>query len=85
MRLDPSIPEELGSLAFDIRYRGHVVHLEFTTDSAKVRVDLAEGEPITVDIAGVVKVVDPGETLEVKLPPPSPRLATSTDDPGSEH
>lgn len=68
LRLSPSIPEALGSLAFDIRYRGHIVHLEFTPDSAKVRVDLAEGEPITVDIAGFVKVVDPGEILEVKLP-----------------
>jgi trehalose/maltose hydrolase-like predicted phosphorylase len=67
LRLNPSIPEELGSLAFDIRYRGHVVHLAFAPDVAKVRVDLAEGEPITVDIAGVVKLVEPGETLEVKL------------------
>lgn len=67
LRLDPSIPDELGSLAFDVRYRGHVVHLEFTTDSAKVRVDLDEGEPISVDIAGVVRLVDPGDTVEVKL------------------
>jgi Glycosyl hydrolase family 65, C-terminal domain len=60
----------LGSLAFDIRYRGHIVHLEFTPDVARARVDLAEGEPITIDVAGVLKVVDPGETMEVTLHPP---------------
>jgi alpha,alpha-trehalase len=70
LRLDPTLPEELGSLAFDIRYRGHIVHLEFTPDSARARVDLAEGEPITIDVAGVMKVVDPGETMEVRLDPP---------------
>jgi alpha,alpha-trehalase len=73
VRLNPSIPEELGSLAFDIRYRGHIVHLEFTPDLARARVDLAEGEPITIDIAGVVKLVDPGQTLEVKLQRHRPR------------
>ena len=70
LRLDPTLPEELGSLAFDIRYRGHIVHLEFTPDLARARVDLAEGEPITIDVAGVLKVVDPGETMEVDLHQP---------------
>ena len=30
----PSLPDELGSLAFGIRYRGHLVHLEFTPELA---------------------------------------------------
>jgi alpha,alpha-trehalase len=67
LRFDPMIPEELGSLAFDIRYRGHLVHLEFTTTVARVRVDLDEGAPITVDIAGTVQRVSPGELVEVVL------------------
>jgi trehalose/maltose hydrolase-like predicted phosphorylase len=69
LRFDPAIPEELGSLSFDIRYRGHVVHVELTTETASVRVDLEEGAPITVDIKGVVSEVAPGELIEVPVGP----------------
>ena len=67
LRLHPVLPVELGSLAFSIRYRGHLVHLEFTPELAGVRVDRDEGEPITVDVAGSVHTVRPGETIEVLL------------------
>jgi trehalose/maltose hydrolase-like predicted phosphorylase len=67
LRFDPVIPEALGSLAFAISYRGHVVHVEFTTEVARVHVDIDEGEPITVDVAGTVAEVRPGEVLEVAL------------------
>lgn len=67
LHLDPVLPLELGSLAFDIRYRGHLVHLEFTTEVAKVRVDLDEGEPVLVDVKGELHKVGPGQTIEVSL------------------
>ena len=68
LRLNPVIPAELGSVAFDIRYRGHLVHLEFTTTMARVHVDLAEGAPITVEITDLIRTLTPGETFEVKIP-----------------
>jgi alpha,alpha-trehalase len=67
LRLNPAIPPELGSIAFDIRYRGYLLHLWFTTELARVQVDLAEGGPITVDIKGMTRTVLPGQTMEVKV------------------
>jgi alpha,alpha-trehalase len=64
---NPAIPAELGSIEFDIRYRGYLLHLQFTTEMARVHVDLAEGAPISVDIKGTLSTVLPGQTLEVKL------------------
>ena len=71
LRFDPVIPEELGSLAFDVRYRGHVVNLEFTPSLARVRVDRDESAPITIVIRDDVRLVGPGDTIEVKLDPAS--------------
>jgi trehalose/maltose hydrolase-like predicted phosphorylase len=71
LRLDPVIPEALGTLAFMIRYRGHLVDLEFTTAVVRVRVDVDEGEPITVLIRGERHELVPGELLEVDLTPGS--------------
>lgn len=67
LRLDPAVPEALVSLAFTIRYRGHLVDLEFTTSIARVRVDVDEGEAITVAIRGEHYELVPGELLEVDL------------------
>jgi alpha,alpha-trehalase len=67
LAFDPAIPDELGSLAFDVHYRGHLVHLEFTTTSARIRVDLDKGEPITIAIRDDIRVVNPGDTIEVEL------------------
>ena len=69
LRLHPVLPVELGSLGFSIRYRGHLVHLEFTTETARVGVDLAEGAPINVDVNGTPASVRPGETIDVPLGP----------------
>ena len=64
---NPVIPTELGSIEFDIRYRGYLLHLDFTTALARVHVDTAEGAPITVDIKGVASTVLPGQTLAVEI------------------
>ena len=67
LRLDPAIPEALGTLAFTVRYRGHLVHLEFTTTVVRVRVDVDEGEPITVVVRAERYELVPGELLEVDV------------------
>ncbi len=64
---NPAIPVELGSIEFDIRYRGYLIHLHFTTDRARIHLDVAEGAPITIDIKGTAKTVLPGQTLEVNF------------------
>jgi alpha,alpha-trehalase len=69
LRFDPAIPQKLGSLSFDIRYRNHLVHVELTTETASVRVDLDEGGPITIDVKGTLHEVVPGELLEVPVGP----------------
>jgi alpha,alpha-trehalase len=65
--LNPAIPAEVGSIEFDIRYRGYLLHLKFTTDMVRVHLDLAEGAPINVDIKGMASTLLPGQTLEVKI------------------
>ncbi len=64
--LNPVIPVEVGSMEFDIRYRGYLLHLRFTADVARIHVDDAEGGPIAVDIKGNRSTVLPGEVYEVK-------------------
>ena len=65
--LRPDCPRGARLVAFTIRYRGHLVHLEFTPTVARVRVDLDEGAPITVVIRGEQHELVPGELLEVDL------------------
>ena len=67
LRINPVIPPELGRLAFDIRYRGHLVMLDLTPELARVRVDLDEGAPISVQYRRLVHEVQPGGTLEIPL------------------
>jgi trehalose/maltose hydrolase-like predicted phosphorylase len=67
LRFNPAIPGELGSVAFDVRYRGRLIHLEFTTEVARAQLDLTEGAPITVEIKDTRRTLAPGETMEVKI------------------
>jgi trehalose/maltose hydrolase-like predicted phosphorylase len=64
---NPVVPPEVGSIEFDIRYRGYLLHLQFTTDMARFHLDLAAGAPITISIKGATSTVPPGQTLEVKI------------------
>jgi trehalose/maltose hydrolase-like predicted phosphorylase len=65
LRFNPVIPRELGSLAFDIRYRDRLLHLHFTPEQSRIEVDLAEGAPVAVDVGGTRATLAPGQTLEV--------------------
>lgn len=63
---NPVIPNKLCSVAFDIRYRGRLLHLHFTPQQTRVEVDLAEGAPVMVDIAGTRATLTPGQSMEIK-------------------
>ncbi|HEX5097712.1 MAG TPA: glycosyl hydrolase family 65 protein [Acidimicrobiia bacterium] len=70
LRLDPVLPVELGSLSFDVRYRGHAMHLEFTADYVRIKSEregAAVDVPMPVDVCGTIYEIIPGATLEVKL------------------
>jgi len=67
LRLDPAIPEALGSLVTTLRYRGRLVFLELTPALARVRLDVDEGGPITVAVRDVVHDLLPGDLIEVPL------------------
>jgi trehalose/maltose hydrolase-like predicted phosphorylase len=64
---NPAVPTEVGSIELDIRYRGYVLHIQFTTDLARVHLDLAKEAPITIDIKGSVSTLLPGRTLPGEL------------------
>ncbi len=67
LRLHPRIPRELGSLAFRIRYRRHIVDIEVTTERATVRIGLSDEAPLEIEIEGTCHTVEPGHVLEVSL------------------
>jgi len=67
LRLHPMIPRELCSLAFQIRYRRHIVDIEVTPDRAIVRVGRSDESPLEVEINGTRHTLDPGSALDVTL------------------
>jgi trehalose/maltose hydrolase-like predicted phosphorylase len=69
LRLDPAIPEAVGSLSTTIRYRGRLVSLELTPTLARVRLDVDEGGPIQVCVRDEVHDLVPGDLVEVALGP----------------
>ncbi len=67
LRLHPAIPVELGSLAFEVRYRRHVVGVEITPTTATVRVGQSDESPLEIEIEGVCHILEPGGTIEVPV------------------
>lgn len=67
LRLNPALPDELGSLAMNIRYRGRAVRLEFTADEVRVSVDRIGHHPITVECRGERVEVSPGAGFRFAL------------------
>ena len=67
LRVAPLIPDELGSLAFSIRYRGQLLRFEVTTTTLQVRADPADGEAITLVVHGKSVLLEPGHTVELSL------------------
>ena len=65
--LDPAIPDELGELRFEIRYRGHVLDFHITPDQLSVTTRPSEAQPIRVGIRDRVIEVPAGTTETVPL------------------
>jgi alpha,alpha-trehalase len=67
LRLNPVIPDELGSLSMGLRYWGRNLHIDFTNDLVRMRVGRAPLGPLHVRVRGELHEVHPGETVEIKL------------------
>ena len=67
LRLHPGIPRELRSLAFQVRYRRHLVDIEVTTERAIVRVGMSDERPLELEIEGNRCSLEPGRVLDVRL------------------
>jgi trehalose/maltose hydrolase-like predicted phosphorylase len=70
LRLDPVLPAGLGGLSFQVRYRGHALHLEFSTRSitAHSEHDGAGSERcVQLDVRGQRFELTPGQTVEVSF------------------
>jgi trehalose/maltose hydrolase-like predicted phosphorylase len=66
--LNPSLPEELDGLDFDVRYRGHWgISLHLTPRLLRVRVAASDAAPVRVGVRGQVVELAPGSTREFPL------------------
>jgi len=68
LRLNPSLPEELDGLDFDVRYRGHWgINLHLTPRRLRVRVAADGAEPVPVAVRDQVVELAPGSAQEFPL------------------
>ena len=65
--VNPLLPEEVSSLAFEVHYRGHRVGIEIEPEWLRVATRPGLAPPIRVGLAGEVVSMGPGETREVPL------------------
>jgi alpha,alpha-trehalase len=65
--LDPAIPEELGYLSFEIRYRGHLIELHITNEQLTITTRPGEANPIRVGIGDRIVEVPAGTTETVDI------------------
>jgi trehalose/maltose hydrolase-like predicted phosphorylase len=71
--LNPSLPEELDGLDFDVRYRGHWgINLHLTPTTLRVRLAASDAAPIRVGVNGEVVELQPGSVREFPLQPSAP-------------
>ena len=65
--LDPAIPEELGELQFDIRYRGLLLDFRVIPDRLTVTTEPGPGAPVKIGIRDRVIEVPAGTTQTIEL------------------
>ena len=66
--LNPSLPQELDGLHFDIRYRGHWgINLHLTSQLLRIGVAASDTAPIRVGVGGEVIELPPGSMREFPL------------------
>jgi len=68
LRLDPMLPEPLGMLDMELRYRGHWgIRLHINHKVATIELRPGQGAPIKVGIGDTVYTLHPGESQEHRL------------------
>jgi trehalose/maltose hydrolase-like predicted phosphorylase len=65
---NPSLPEQLERLSFQLRYRQHALLVDTSRESLAITSQPAAPAPITVCVRGDVREVRPGERVEFALP-----------------
>ena len=71
--LNPSLPEELDGLDFNLRYRGHWgINLHLTPTTLRVRLAASDAAPIRVGVNGEVVELQPGSVRVFPLQPSVP-------------
>jgi trehalose/maltose hydrolase-like predicted phosphorylase len=61
--LHPQLPTELRSLAFDLRYRDHHIHVRCDATSTTVSIQPSARPPISIDIDGRTYLMSGGRTV----------------------
>jgi alpha,alpha-trehalase len=64
---DPCLPDELGRLRMQIRYRRHNLSIEITPDKLKIMACRAREKPIEIGYKEEVHILEQGKTLEIEL------------------
>ncbi len=67
LRLDPQLPNELGRLRFDVRYRGSWLSIEIDDFRARVGRQPGPDRPVSVRLRDEIVELSPGETKEFSL------------------
>jgi trehalose/maltose hydrolase-like predicted phosphorylase len=71
--LNPSLPQELDGLDFEVCYRGHWgINLHLTPQLLRIRVAGSDAAPIRVGVNGQVVELPPGSMREFPLEPAEP-------------
>ena len=64
---DPCLPDELGRLRMQIRYRRHDLSVEITPEKLKIAARRAKEIPIKIGYKDEVHVLEQGKTLKIEL------------------
>ncbi|MCC9138009.1 glycoside hydrolase family 65 protein [Pontibacter silvestris] len=65
--LDPALPEEIGCLNLQLRYRGHWLRLQATTQKLKITFDRGWSKEVQVGVKGVVYTFRTGDEREFDI------------------
>ncbi|MCJ8166240.1 glycoside hydrolase family 65 protein [Pontibacter sp. E15-1] len=66
--LDPALPDEIGSLHFQLRYRSHWISLHCTHETLRVTIDIGWFKEVKIGVLGQVYTFLTGEQREFALP-----------------
>jgi trehalose/maltose hydrolase-like predicted phosphorylase len=71
--INPSLPRDVDSIAFGIRFRSQSIDLHFTHDKTTATVGSDSGATIPIEICGQLRVIHPGQTFELAHPREEPQ------------